>query len=138
MNFALKPWQLWVVAISAWISQQQRELIGYLLTENRATDTRQDRVLNELIPQFINDLQGLAPQQKTNCRSSPVATNRPIPSTPRFLVGEGVRTDGQAVELPSVSYAAGWLSITPHEIARPRRGGRRMIELLPNCSRCAA
>lgn len=35
MSFVLKPWQLWVVAISAWINQQQRELIDYLLTENR-------------------------------------------------------------------------------------------------------
>jgi hypothetical protein len=35
MSFVLKPWQLWVMAVGAWINQQQRELIEYLLTENR-------------------------------------------------------------------------------------------------------
>ena len=34
MNFVLKPWQLWVVALAGWINQQQQEVIEYLQTEN--------------------------------------------------------------------------------------------------------
>lgn len=35
MSFVRKPWQLSVVAMGTWINYQQRELIDYLLTENR-------------------------------------------------------------------------------------------------------
>jgi len=35
MAFVLKPWQLLVIIVSAWMTKHQQELIDYLLTENQ-------------------------------------------------------------------------------------------------------
>ena len=35
MNFVLQPWQLLLVTLAGWISQQQQEVIEYLRTENQ-------------------------------------------------------------------------------------------------------
>ena len=35
MHFVLQPWQLCLVALAAWVNRQQREVIEYLITENK-------------------------------------------------------------------------------------------------------
>ena len=35
MNFVLQPWQIMILAVSAWVNREQAQAIEYLIAENR-------------------------------------------------------------------------------------------------------